>query len=58
VLLIHDPLPAKYILWSNIGGFIAGIALALLLKPTLEMPQWHESTASGTGQESVTTLRG
>lgn len=57
VLLIHDPLPAIYILWSNIGGFVAGIVLALLLKPTLEMPQWNESTASGPEQESVTTLR-
>ena len=57
VLLIHDPLPAIYILWSNIGGFVAGIVLALFLKPTLEMPQWNESTASGPEQESVTTLR-
>jgi hypothetical protein len=57
VLLLHDPLPAIYIVWSNIGGFVAGIALALLVKPTLEM-QWNKSTASGPEQESVTTLRG
>jgi len=56
VLLFHDPLPATYILWSNIGGFVAGIALALLLKPTLETPQGNQSSASGPEQKSVTTL--
>ena len=56
VLFIHDPLPATYILWSNIGGFAAGIALALLLKPSLETLQGNQSSASGPEQESVTTL--
>lgn len=56
MLVIHDPLPATYILWSNIGGFAAGIALARLLKPALETPQGNPSAASGPEEKSVTTL--
>ena len=56
VVYIHVPLPATYILWSNVGGFVAGIALALLLKPTLTTPEVNQSLASGPEQESVTTL--
>jgi membrane associated rhomboid family serine protease len=48
VWLIHVPLPATYILWTNIGGFAAGIALALLLKPTLEAPKRNQSSARWT----------
>jgi rhomboid family protein len=44
VLLIHVPLPATYILWSNVGGFVAGIVLALLLKPTPETRQRNQSS--------------
>ena len=56
VWLIHVPMPATYILWSNIGGFAAGIALALLLKPTLEMPNRNQPSASGPEQTSVTRI--
>jgi membrane associated rhomboid family serine protease len=56
VWLIHVPMPATYILWSNIGGFAAGIALALLLKPILEMPNRNQPSASGPEQHSVTTI--
>jgi len=55
--LIHVPLPRTYILWSNIGGFIAGTALAILLKPSLEMPQRNQPSASGPEQNSAANLR-
>ena len=57
VVYIHFPLPATYILWSNVGGFAAGIALAFLLKPTLTTPQGNHSLVSGPEQESVINAR-
>jgi membrane associated rhomboid family serine protease len=56
VLLIHVPLPATFILWSNVGGFVAGIALAMLLKPNLETQSGNHPSAPGPEQKSVTTL--
>lgn len=56
VWFIHEPLPPTYILWSNIGGFTAGIALALLLKPFLETAQRNQSSASGPEQNAVANL--
>jgi len=46
VLGIHEPMPMTYILWSNIGGFGAGIVLALLAKPTLETPERNQPYTS------------
>jgi membrane associated rhomboid family serine protease len=56
VWLIHVPMPATYILWSNIGGFAAGIAMALLLKPTLETPNRNQPSASAPEHNSGTTI--
>jgi membrane associated rhomboid family serine protease len=56
VWFIHEPLPSTYILWSNIGGFTAGMALALLLKPSLEIPQRNQPSASGPEQNLVANL--
>jgi membrane associated rhomboid family serine protease len=56
VWLIHEPMPATYILWSNIGGLAAGTALALLLKRTLELPNRHQPSASRPEQNSITTI--
>jgi membrane associated rhomboid family serine protease len=56
VVLIHVPLPATYIIWSNVGGFVAGITLALLLKPTLETPLGNRPSGSDPERRSVTTL--
>ena len=54
VWLIHVPMPATYILWSNIGGFAAGIALAFSLKATLETPNRNQPSAFEPEQNSVT----
>src|ERR1039457_4157033 len=56
VWLVHVPLPRTYILWSNIGGFIAGIALALLLRPSLETPQRNQPSAAAPEQNAVQHL--
>jgi len=36
VLLVHYRLPVSFLLWSNIGGLTAGLAMGLLLKFTFE----------------------
>jgi membrane associated rhomboid family serine protease len=55
VLLIHVPLPTTYILWSNVGGFAAGIILALSLRSTLKTSQGVYSAAPVPEKESMTT---
>jgi membrane associated rhomboid family serine protease len=46
VLIIHYRLPTSFLLWSDIGGFAAGLTMGLLLKANLQARPRTYSRAS------------
>jgi membrane associated rhomboid family serine protease len=52
---VPGQVPGSFILWSNIGGFVTGLIVALLLKSTLQR-QLREKSGAAEPASSVTTL--
>jgi len=54
VALVEDRLPESFLLWSNIGGFVAGLVMALSLQPAIQR-QLREKPRAAEPASSVRT---